>query len=154
MEPDRLMSVSAEIELQWADGTYSFALKMRQIEELESLCEMGLGEIFDRLLTERWYFKHIYHCIRLALIGGGAVPVKARQLCDMYVDGCPLARNEDPSSPLRTAIAIMGAVFSGIEKKRDTPDPKVTAATMGGSTSRPSEPDFSKTELIPVPSTA
>lgn len=147
------MTVSAEVILLWGDGEYPFALKMKQIEELESLSGIGLGEIFDRLLTERWYFKYIYHAIRLSLIGGGMSPVKAKQLCDVYVDGCPLARNDDPSSPLRTAIAVVGAVFSGIEKKDNAPDPKAEAATMDASTSRPLEQPSLKTESIPAPLT-
>ena len=46
-------NIAAEIELTWADGTYLFALKLKQIEELQRLCNAGLGEIAQRLLVER-----------------------------------------------------------------------------------------------------
>ncbi len=97
-------NIAAEVELAWADGTYLFALKLKQIEELQRLCGAGLGEIAQRLLVQRrWYAGDVVETIRLGLIGGGLPAVRARELVDTYVDGHPLADPRDPANPLATA---------------------------------------------------
>lgn len=133
-------NIAAEIELKWADGTYLFALKLKQIEELQRLCGVGLGEIAQRLLVERrWYAGDIVETIRLGLIGGGTPSVRARELIETYVDGHPLADPRDPANHLMTAQAIITAAYFGVPETEE-PEGKGDAAAVetGSSTSRPS----------------
>ncbi|WP_343711910.1 gene transfer agent family protein [Inquilinus sp.] len=135
-------NIAAEVELKWADGTYVFALKLKQIEELQRLCGAGLGEIAQRLLVEeRWKVCDIVETLRLGLIGGGTPPLRARELIDTYVDGRPLADPRDPNNSKVTAQAVIGAVYFGVEDVTGEPEGKAEAAADDGtdsSTSRPS----------------
>jgi len=135
-------NIAAEVELAWADGSYLFALKLKQIEELQRLCGAGLGEIAQRLLVERrWRVSDVVERIRLGVVGGGLPAVRARELVDTYVDGRPLADPRDPANPLATAQAIIMAAYFGVAEAAEEPEGKAGAAAddeTDGSTSRPS----------------
>lgn len=135
-------NIAAEIELAWADGTYLFALKLKQIEELQRLCGAGLGEIAQRLLVERrWRVSDVVETIRLGLIGGGLPAVRARELIETYVDGHPLADPRDPANHLMTAQAVITAAYFGVVEATEEVGGKAEAAAddgTDGSTSRPS----------------
>lgn len=104
----------AEVTLEWGDGERLFSLKAAQIEELEALCNEGIGKIAARMFTRiDFTYKHIRETIRLGLIGGGLDAVTANRLVKMYVDGVPLDNQNDPSSPIKTAHAILQAVYFG-----------------------------------------
>lgn len=132
-------NIAAEVELKWADGMYLFALKLKQIEELQRLCGAGLGEIAQRLLVEeRWKVCDIVETLRLGLIGGGTPTLRARELIDIYVDGRPLADPRDPNNSKVTAQAIIGAVYFGVEEAGDEGKAEAAAVETALSTSRPS----------------
>lgn len=121
------MSLSAEVELDWADGTYLFALKAKQVEELEHLTGVGIGRLTARVTGEAdFYYRDVRETIRLGLIGGGMPPVEARRLVEAYVDGQPLQPLDKdgkphPDGPLLMARAILGAVRFGFERLPDAP---------------------------------
>lgn len=164
-------NTSAEVTLKWADGSYLFALKGKQIEELQRVCgfnkePVGIAVIADRVFRGHYYHLDIVETIRLALIGGGTPAVRARDLIDTYVVDQPYDRPGDPSSPLKTATAILDAVFFGVAeidlKDRDEEEdgagegPPKGEAVAGetdeaSSTSRPSEPSSSNSTSIPEP---
>jgi hypothetical protein len=135
-------NIAAEIELRWGDGTHLFALKLKQIDELQRLCGVGLGEIAQRLLIQRrWYAGDIVETLRLGLIGGGLPAVRARELIETYVDGHPLADPRDPANHLATAQAVISAAYFGVAEASEEPEGKAEAAAgegTDGSTSRPS----------------
>lgn len=112
----------AEVTLEWADGEYLFALKGKQIEELQAVCKCGFGGIYRRIMAGDWYYGDVYHTIRLALIGGGMGAVEANRKCEMYVDGVALAAG--PNNPLFVAQAILGASVMGVPSKSGKPNPK------------------------------
>lgn len=120
------MNTRAEISLQWADGSYTFALKCKQLEELERTCGAPFSTVGNRVLSMEPAIKDITETIRLGLIGGGLDPVKAKSLIDTYVDGHflfgvqglddPLNAVENPSAPAWIARAIWGAVYYGVDE--------------------------------------
>ncbi len=110
------MSLSAQIELKWGPGVYTFGLPARQIEELERFCKEGIGRICMRAFAMDYTYGMLRETIRLGLIGGGLAPVTAKELVDSYVDGQPIDAPNDPSSPLKTATAILKAVHFGWEE--------------------------------------
>jgi len=126
------MNTSAEVLLKWGDGEYLFKLRIKEIDELQRVCGAGFGEIATRLMHGRPYYRDVYDTIRLGLIGGGTAPVKAKELVEMYVDGRPMADLKDPSSPLKTAMAVINAKWFGIADlidDADTSPGNVDAAT-------------------------
>lgn len=127
------MSLAAEVTLEWADGTYLFALKAAQIEELQKVCGAGFGVIFRRVLAGEWYQGDLLHTIRLGLIGGGMGAVEAKQLTDTYATP-PFARTEGPNSPVALTIAILSAVMIGLEDLPETPQSGEAPAGGGPAT--------------------
>lgn len=111
-----MANLAAEVTLEWGDGEKLFALKAAQIEELEKICDEGIGRICARVFSRvDFSYKHVRDTIRLGLIGGGSSAVEANRLVRAYVDGVPLDAQTDPSSPVKTATAILKAVYFGWE---------------------------------------
>ena len=107
------MSLKAEVTLTWGDGTYPFALKGAQIEELERQCgKIGIGAIFQRIALGTYFWRDVRETIRLGLIGGGMGAVEALRKVDTYIDA-PVEAG--PNSPVMVAKAVLGAVFVGLE---------------------------------------
>lgn len=131
-----------DIELEFADGSYLFALKLPQILELQRLCGGGVFAIYGRVLKGRYMlagqefgaphegeaFVHdIMETIRLGLIGGarGVVneqevevsTLRAKQLVETYA--------HPPAAPLKDSWAIAAAVLSalieGYEPQKKSP---------------------------------
>lgn len=119
------MNTSAEVVLKWGDGRYKFALKAKQIGELQRKCDAGLGLIVERVMRGHFYYADIYDTIRLGLIGGGnekVDSVRALELVELYVDGKALAQPQGngadgitgPGSALTVARAILQAAYFGM----------------------------------------
>ncbi|PZR88354.1 MAG: gene transfer agent family protein [Stutzerimonas stutzeri] len=125
----------AEVELDFADGRYLFALKIAHLGELQDKCRAGLGEIATRLFSGTPRYEDIYETLRLGLIGGGLAPVPAREVIERYI--LPLAAPGDPASPLMTAQAVIGAAWFGLDEIK-APGPGKEKAPTSGSTSEPS----------------
>lgn len=140
-----MANLKAEVALEWGDGEYQFSLKAAQIEELEHVCGEGIGRICARVFTKVDYsYKMIRATVRLGLIGGGMSAVDAERLCKAYVDGVPIDATNDPSSPLKTAFAILKAVHFGWEElpkadagEQESPETKQTSGSTAPHSSEP-----------------
>ena len=145
------MSLAAEIEMEWADGQYLFALKAKQIEELEHLTGVGIGRLTARVTGETdFYYRDVRETIRLALVGGGTPAVEATRLVNAYVDGQPLQPLDKegkphPDGPLLMARAILGAVRFGFERlptgEKGEPQPATTESTSDSTEPHSSKPE-------------
>ncbi|ATS92177.1 hypothetical protein HMSP1_39 [Sinorhizobium phage HMSP1-Susan] len=116
------MSKSSEIILEWADDKYLFALRGKEIEELQSVCDAPFGAIFQRVMLGAWKFGDLKHTVRLGLMGGGMGAVEAARLTRMYMGDdkpcVPLAAG--PNSPESVAKAILQVVMFGVDKLPQT----------------------------------
>lgn len=108
-------NLSAEVTLPFGDGEYLFAIKGKQIENLEKLCDCSISELSDRVLSLKPRYGDVYNLIALGLQGGGMPPVQSHQFMDLYFTGRPLSALNDPNSPVKTAAKIMEAVWFGVE---------------------------------------
>lgn len=113
------------VDLQWADGTFTFALPIAQLEELQTLCDAGPMVIAQRLEHGHWTSKEVYHTLRLGLIGGGMKPDEALRKTRLYVLERPWLENVMP------ALAVMQAVLIG------KPDEPVGKSPADGEESDP-----------------
>lgn len=130
------MTLQGEVELEWADGEFLFALKGKQIEELQRVCgDVGFGVIFQRLMLGTWSLGDIQHTIRLGLIGGGMDPILARRKVDAYAQP-PLVAG--PNNPESLARAIVKAAMHGVETIDQGEEQP--GADPAGSTSPSTEP--------------
>lgn len=87
------MSRLGLITINWADGEHSFALKIKQLIELQERCDAGPPLILLRLQSDAWKVNDIRETVRLGLIGAGMTPTDALKLTSRYVDDRPLAEN-------------------------------------------------------------
>lgn len=116
------MSRLARIELDWADGTYPFALKIEQLMELQEKCGAGPWYVqwaLEAALMARSFGTappkdaspaYVVETIRLGLIGGGMPAVEALKLVRAYVGPGQLNDN------VATAFAILGVALQGVDE--------------------------------------
>lgn len=139
------------IDLDFGDGTYTFKLGLRQIAELQTKCDCGIGEVYARVLAgrfqlegatienhaaARYHIEDIVETIRLGLIGGASgevngaaldvTPLVATRLINVYVPDTPLMEL------WATAVAVLNALIVGYSDKKKEPD--LMAETIDGST--------------------
>jgi hypothetical protein len=128
---------STSIDLEFADGTYTFKLGLKQIAELQTKCGCGIGALYARVLRGRYLledasFGHpaeaeyrvedLTETIRLGLIGGGTgevneqvvdvTPIVANRLVQNYVADRPL------SEGWSIAAAILNTAIEGYTPKK------------------------------------
>lgn len=120
--------MQTSIDLEFADGVYTFKLGLAQIEEIENKCGCGLGEVFSRVLAGRFendgeFFGHPAHArwkmvdlietIRQGLLGGG---LKANiDGVDVTVSGAranELIRNYVADRPKSEAWSLAAAILT------------------------------------------
>lgn len=116
------MSRLGLISINWADGEYSFALKIKQLIELQEKCDAGPPHILARLEGNAWRVNDIRETIRLGLIGGGLDPSKALKLTINYVDEMPLGENA-----LFAQVILAAAILGAPEGQEDAPAEKPEA---------------------------
>jgi len=133
----------SSIDLKFADGDYTFALPLPQINELQRKCDIGIGGLFGRVTkgcflgpdgkevfidpgAGEFYALDLIETIRHGLIGGGkgvvngeeikVTPLIANKLVDAYVLGQPLR----PSWEI--AVSVLAACVMGYDPpKKDVP---------------------------------
>lgn len=126
-----LMS-SSTIELNFADGEYTFALPLVQINELQRKCGIGIGGLYGRVTKgvqvidskavlipglAEFYALDLIETIRHALIGGGkgvvngeavvVAPTDANRLIETYVLGQPMQTAWDIAATV-LSVCLMG----------------------------------------------
>lgn len=101
----------ARIELDFADGQYSFRLPWGGLVELQEKCAIGPYALLNRLNSDDWRVEDISEVIRIGLIGGAngdeMHPVKANKLVERYVKARP------PTENLNIARGIMLVALFG-----------------------------------------
>lgn len=105
-------------DFEFADGSYTVFLGLKQLAELEEKCGAGIGAIFKRLGKYDHYTKDLYEIIRLGLIGGqiltgvGPSPTEAKKLVERYVE----------TQPKDIAHAIASKIISACVMGFEAPD--------------------------------
>lgn len=99
---------NGRIELEFADGIYTFRLAIGELEELQEKTDCGPYALLRRLLANDWKVDDVRHTIRLGLIGGGSEPVTALKLVQRYVD-----QRSDWLNNAMIAQAIVSAALVG-----------------------------------------
>jgi hypothetical protein len=125
---------SSTIDLEFADGSYTFALPLERIGELQQKAGCGIGKLFGRVTagvtrvgddiilapgSAEFYALDLIETIRQGLIGGGkglvdgaeikVTPIVAQRLVANYVLNRPLAEVWEH------AVSILGATMVGYD---------------------------------------
>lgn len=108
------MDLQAQVVLPFGDGQYVFALKCRELENLEKAVGAPLADIAYRVIGFRPSIHDVKHIIILGLEGGGMPPEVAKSMFDRYVDGRPIMQKDNPSAPGMLIARIMEAAWFGV----------------------------------------
>lgn len=120
------MSHHGQIEMDWADGTYSFRLGLKEIEAIESRFDKSIFVIVEALTMRTAKSTEIFHVIREGLIGGGLKPVEAMDLVRRYVDARPLDESRDVAYAISLA-SLMRVNGAALEEPQDAPKTEATS---------------------------
>jgi hypothetical protein len=148
----------ATIDLEFGDGSYTMALPLPQIAELQRKTDAGIGKLYARVVrgcipnpngsadwvlnpsTAEFFALDLIETIRHALIGGGkgtvngdevkVTPQIANRLVDTYVLNQPLV------DAWKVAATILGVCVLGYDPpKKDQPPQKGAARKRGKASS-------------------
>jgi hypothetical protein len=130
------MSRYGAVELDWADGTYTFRLGLAEMEEIEEKRDLALSVLSRRLSPayREARLADIREVLRLGLIGGGMKPVDALTKVRRYIDERPVDENRD------VAYAVVLAGLARVHSAENPPSGEADAAETSASTSPQSEP--------------
>lgn len=104
----------AEILAEWGGEQRRLALTFGNLMDIEEACgKVGIGEIYFRLGSHRYFARDVYHVIRQGLIGGGMRATEADRLMQDRFSAHPLARN------MEIALELLISVFSGVDPDED-----------------------------------
>jgi hypothetical protein len=124
-----------------------FRLRLGEIEELETRCAAGVGAIYVRIATNQHKFADVRETIRLAMIGGGAIPSEADHIVERYVDDTPLVETFQLASDILSALHIGAKAVEDLARTRDGAeqnDPKMQGSGDPATSPPTSPPDASQ----------
>lgn len=119
-----MSQLQAQVVINFGDQNYVFALRSREIENLEKATGATVADIAYRVIGMRPSFSDIKNIILLGLEGGGMPPEQAQAMFDRYVDGKPLYQKDNPSSPAMVAAQVMEAAWFGVAEVLEQPSGK------------------------------
>lgn len=130
------MSRSADVVLDWADGTYKFRLAIGQLRELQERVGVGPLKLLKALLADEWRVDDAPAIIRLGLIGGGMSPVDALKKVRFYVEERP------PAESIKVAVAVLMCGIYGPPEEPVGKEAAPATATETDSSNSPSSTEM------------
>lgn len=122
------------ITFPWADGEFTFDLRLGEIRKLQEKTGIGPGVILQHLQTGEWKVDDYRETILQGLLGGGMSAPDAAKLVKNWVDERPAKESLIPAQTILMAF-ILGAPQG--KKGKATKTKKRTTAPVA-STSTPS----------------
>lgn len=113
------------ITIPWADGEYTFDLRLKEVRSLQDKTGFGCGVLLSRLQSDHWKVDDFRETILQGLIGGGMEPIPAAALVRQYVDDRPAKE-----SLLPAAAILMAWIMGAPPGKNQTPTIDDEAATV------------------------
>lgn len=141
------MSRDAKIELDWADGTYTFRLGFGQLVELQEKTGCGPQFLLQRLADKRWMVQDVSEIVRIGLIGGGMTPDRALSLVRIYIQGRPPLENV----PIAFAVLSAGLMGAPEEEGEDSSSGEAEGRTPAEATALPMDNGASALSTLPEP---
>jgi hypothetical protein len=104
----------AEILAEWGGEQRRLALTFGNLMDIEEACgKVGIGEIYTRLGSHRYFARDVYHVIRQGLIGGGLKGAEADRLMQDRFSATPMVTN------VEIAMELLITVMAGIDADED-----------------------------------
>lgn len=86
------MTAEVTAVLSFGGEDRPFALRIREMRALQSICDAGPGELLQRFEAQRYRLDDVRETIRQGLIGGGLSDAMATKLIADHFDNRPLAQ--------------------------------------------------------------
>ena len=135
------------ITFEWADGEYTFDLKLGEIRKLQDKTGLGPAVILRDLQSDSWKVDHYRETILQGVLGGGMAAKDTNKLVKDWVDERPAAESLLPAQ----SILLAWIVGAPQPKKEEAPkDQNETATAPAVSTSTPSIPLEPQSDSAPA----
>lgn len=111
------MSGTAVVEAHFGGETRRFLLDIPRLEELQEKTDCGPEWLYERIVEGKhggWRSHDIRHTLRLALIGGGMLPIEAAVAVDRYAGAGQLAEHKS-----LCAAIILAAILAPADEVDD-----------------------------------
>ena len=130
------MAAVGTVRINWSGGEDDFcAAKIGTLLAIEERCGVGVGAVYQRIVSGSWKVYDISEVIRLGLIGAGMSAEDAKKKTDVHV-----LQNPNGLAPsLLISMRILEAALVGVQ---DDPVGKPEAEGEMGSPSSAKTEDF------------
>lgn len=124
------------VELDFADGTYLFDLKLPQLGELQEKRKVGVFALYGRVMKGRGFIEDVpvalpeggeafaedlFETIRLGLIGGGKGEVDGKEVSVSAITARRLVEAYCHAAPLKESWALAAAILMARVEGYDPP---------------------------------
>jgi hypothetical protein len=125
------------ITLPWADGEFTFDLRLGEIRKLQDKTGVGPAVILNRIQTDQWKVDDYRETILQGLLGGGMEAGQARTLIKDWVDERPAKESLLPAQ-----MILMAWLVGAPQGKKTAPetDSETTMALAGSTSTQSMEP--------------
>ena len=100
------------VDLDFADGVYTFRLNLPQIRCVEAEAKCGIGEVALNLFQGHWRADVVIEIIRQGLMGGEAGIVNGEGIAVPTYKANELVHNYVINKPLNQAASLAQAIIS------------------------------------------
>lgn len=116
------------ITFEWADGEYTFDLKLGEVRKLQDKTGLGPAVILRDLQNENWKVDHYRETLLQGLLGGGMDAKQANKLVREWVDERPAQESIIPA-----VTVLMSWILGAPEPKKEVaPQMESEAETAPG----------------------
>jgi hypothetical protein len=135
------------ITIPWADGEFTFDLRLKEVRALQEKTGLGPAVILMRIQSGEWKVDDYRETILQGLLGGGMAAPEASKLVRLWVDERPAQESLLPAQAILMAW-IMGAP----QPKKASPSKteNETATAPAASTSTQSMETEPQSDLAPA----
>ena len=105
-----VLSDNMKIDIPFAGEKQSFRLTLEMISELEECTGLGIGALYQRVISSVANASEIVNIIKFGLMGGGADPKRAADMIERFIPITPINNLSD------VAFTIMNVAMYGKEK--------------------------------------
>lgn len=133
------------ITLPWADGEFTFDLRLGEVRKLQERTGLGPAVILQRIVDGEWKVDDYRETILQGLLGGGMAAAEASKLVRNWVDERPAGES------FLTAAKILKAFIEGAPQPKKAKAPKTkteTTTAPAASTSTLSTEPVPQSDLV------
>lgn len=88
------------------NNDYPLCLKVKQLLDLQKLCNVAIAELATRVGVGKWQVEDISNILEMGLRGGGLTDKKAKELCDTYLESTPFMNAAEAAANLLAAALV------------------------------------------------